>query len=208
MEIWLSQGSDKIRLPVNPETLSISSPFGTETIEIDGLGEINLVKFRGVKEITFDSFFPKTYNPSYCLYKSFPSPESCINLIEKWRNSRKPIRLTITETKINLLMDIPDFTYEHRAGNYGDIFFSITLTEHKDIVIKKVTTKASSKKSRPKSTKPKPKTYTVKKGDCLWKIAKKYYGTGTKWPTIYKSNKKVIGKNPNLIYPGQKLVIP
>jgi len=51
------------------------------------------------------------------------------------------------------------------------------------------------------------RTYTVKKGDNLWNISKKYYGTGTKWPTIANANKKII-KNPNLIYPGQVLVIP
>ncbi|GEM_PF-7107288 len=51
------------------------------------------------------------------------------------------------------------------------------------------------------------KTYTVVKGDSLWKIAEKFYGTPLKWPLIYKANKNEI-KNPNRIYPGQKLIIP
>lgn len=46
--------------------------------------------------------------------------------------------------------------------------------------------------------------YTVKKGDNLSKIAKKY---NTTWQKIYNDNKSVIGKNPNLIYPNQKLKI-
>lgn len=46
------------------------------------------------------------------------------------------------------------------------------------------------------------KYYTVKKGDTLSKIAKKY---GTTWQKIYAMNKSKIGKNPNLIKPGQKL---
>jgi len=50
-------------------------------------------------------------------------------------------------------------------------------------------------------------TYTVKKGDNLWKIAKRFYGKGTMWPKIYKANEKRI-KDPNRIYPGQVLVIP
>lgn len=46
--------------------------------------------------------------------------------------------------------------------------------------------------------------YTVKKGDNLSKIAKKY---GTTWEKIYKDNKYTIGSNPNKIYPNQKLKI-
>ena len=51
-------------------------------------------------------------------------------------------------------------------------------------------------------------TYTVVAGDCLWNIAKKYYGDGSQYTKIYEANKGTIGSNPNLIKPGQKLVIP
>jgi LysM repeat protein len=51
--------------------------------------------------------------------------------------------------------------------------------------------------------------YIVKKGDSLWTIAKykDIYGDDFLWPIIYKANKEQI-KNPNMIYPGQKLKIP
>jgi nucleoid-associated protein YgaU len=48
-------------------------------------------------------------------------------------------------------------------------------------------------------------SYTVQKGDSLSKIAKKY--PGLTWQKIYEANKDQI-KDPDLIYPGQKLVIP
>ena len=75
---------------------------------------------------------------------------------------------------------------------------------------------SSSKKSTKKETKKvnsstkadsAKRTYTVKKGDCLWNIAKKYYGDGRKYTKIYDANTSKIA-NPNLIYVGQKLVIP
>lgn len=46
--------------------------------------------------------------------------------------------------------------------------------------------------------------YTVKKGDNLTKIAKKYKMT---WQELYNKNKEIIGDNPNLIRIGQKLLI-
>jgi nucleoid-associated protein YgaU len=52
------------------------------------------------------------------------------------------------------------------------------------------------------------KTYVVKSGDSLSKIAKAAYGEGKRWPEIYEANKALIGDNPNLIHPGQTLRIP
>ena len=50
-------------------------------------------------------------------------------------------------------------------------------------------------------------TYTVKTGDCLWTIAQKTYGTGTKWGAIYAANKSTV-KDPAAIQIGQVLVLP
>lgn len=50
--------------------------------------------------------------------------------------------------------------------------------------------------------------YTVQPGDTLWGIAQRAYGDPEDWDTIYSANKGVVGNNPNLIYPGQKLNIP
>ena len=52
------------------------------------------------------------------------------------------------------------------------------------------------------------KTYMVVAGDSLSKIAAKMYGNPSQWQKIYEANKSVIGPNPNVIKPGQKLVIP
>ena len=49
-----------------------------------------------------------------------------------------------------------------------------------------------------------PSKYIVKKGDSLTSIAKRY---NKNWKSLYEDNKKVIGNNPNKIYPGQVLVI-
>jgi len=50
-------------------------------------------------------------------------------------------------------------------------------------------------------------SYTVVKGDCLWRIAQRHFGTGMRWVEIYQANRGDI-RDPNLIYPGQVFVIP
>ena len=50
-------------------------------------------------------------------------------------------------------------------------------------------------------------SYTVVKGDTLSKIAKQFYGNANRWKRIYEANTDQI-KNPDLIKPGQVLVIP
>lgn len=58
-------------------------------------------------------------------------------------------------------------------------------------------------------TKPAPEAefYTVKKGDSLSKIAKKFYGDAKKYTKIFKANQPLLS-DPNKIYPGQTLRIP
>jgi len=48
--------------------------------------------------------------------------------------------------------------------------------------------------------------YTIKKGDTLWDISKEKLEDPFLWPKVWKENPKI--KNPNLIYPGQKIQIP
>ena len=54
---------------------------------------------------------------------------------------------------------------------------------------------------------PPPERYTVVAGDSLSKIAKKQYGDASQWKRIFEANRDQI-KNPDLIQPGWKLVIP
>ncbi|MFQ5865805.1 MAG: LysM peptidoglycan-binding domain-containing protein [bacterium] len=48
--------------------------------------------------------------------------------------------------------------------------------------------------------------YVVQTGDWLSKVAEKFYGDAMKYREIFEANRKVI-KDPNLIYPGQRLRI-
>jgi len=49
--------------------------------------------------------------------------------------------------------------------------------------------------------------YTIVKGDTLSGIAKRFYGNAMDYPLVFEANREVI-KDPDLIYPGQKIRIP
>ena len=51
------------------------------------------------------------------------------------------------------------------------------------------------------------RTYTVKSGDTLGKIAKEFYGNASQYPKIFEANRPMLS-DPNKIYPGQVLRIP
>jgi len=53
-----------------------------------------------------------------------------------------------------------------------------------------------------------PRYHSVAPGDWLSKIAQKYYGNMHKWPVIYEANRDMVGNDPNMIKPGQRLLIP
>jgi nucleoid-associated protein YgaU len=54
---------------------------------------------------------------------------------------------------------------------------------------------------------PEARYYEVKKGDTLSKIAKEQYGNANQYRLIFEANKPML-KDPDKIYPGQKLRIP
>ncbi|AJA42419.1 XkdP [Bacillus phage BalMu-1] len=181
-----------------------------ETISIMNLGEVDFTDGgKYINEIHFSSFFPSFYDGSYCKYANIPKPQDAMQQVTKWMDSKEPIRLIITETPINMLVNLAFHNSEYKGGEPGDIYFDLSCRTYRTVKVKSKQVTVKKVTTRP-DTKPKPKNYTVKSGDSLWKIAamKQHYGAGSRWPEIYNRNKSVVGKNPNLIYPGQKLVIP
>lgn len=214
MEFWLKKSnSDKIMLPVNPESFAFTEKHNNTSVNVNSIGEVNLLGKRGLKTGTISSHFPKR-DRNYANNSGRQAPYTYINKLLSWKSSGKPVQLIITGTKINFQVTIETLKYGEQDGT-GDVYYDLTLKEYRAVEIKKTklketkkkkTTKKKSKPKRP-AAKKKTKTYTVKSGDCLWNIAKRFYGNGAQYTKIYNANRGKI-KNPNLIYPGQVLTIP
>lgn len=204
MEFWLSYNNfaERLQLPVNPGEFRIRTGNKNTVVDIQALGELNLIGGEKLAEIQLSSFFPTNWAP-YCAYREIPRPYDAVALIEKWRKSGRPVRLIITDTPVNMACAIEEFEYGERGGT-RDVSYTLTLREYRFIQLKQV---GESGTTRPDERTP-PAKYEVKPGDCLWLIARRVYGDGGRWQEIYDANADTIGPDPNLIQPGQQLVIP
>jgi len=210
LEIWLKQNENSFRFAVIPAEYELSSTSNNTPININALGEINLLGKRNLKTVSLASFFPKQ-NYYFCQYSGFPSPMESVKIIEEMKN-KGVLRLTMTGTPVNMECTIESFAWGENDGT-KDINFTIEFKEYRKVkvtadnkretVAKKITPAATSRAAKAvEST-----MYTVVKGDTLCKIAKKTTGNSANWQAIYNQNKNSIGGNPNKIYAGQKLVI-
>ncbi|MCH9695462.1 MAG: peptidoglycan-binding protein LysM [Gammaproteobacteria bacterium] len=60
---------------------------------------------------------------------------------------------------------------------------------------------------KPEEPEEKAEIYEIVSGDTLGGIAKKFYGSASKYMKIFEANSEIIS-DPNKIYPGQKIRIP
>ncbi|ENK0557998.1 LysM peptidoglycan-binding domain-containing protein [Clostridium botulinum] len=217
MDVYLRNEKEKttFQFPVNPiDNVMVNRTKKYDTADIVDYGEVDLSdKGKKIKELSFLTLLPKEYD-TYCRYRNIPKPAEAIGKLEKWMEQEEPLRLIITDFGFNDLVIISNVSEEERAGETGDKYITISFRTHRDLKIQTLappkttsTVKKVSLNNNRATTKSNSKIYVVKQGDSLWKIAKWWYGDGSKWNVIYQKNRNIIGPNPNVIRPGQKLVM-
>lgn len=207
IEISTDNRSECIVLPINPSSFALDEPTLNSKITLLSVGEVNLIGNRGLAVSSISGFFPSTKSPFYRYANR--SPEAYVSTLHKWRDARKPVRLIVSDLGINLMMTIDKLHTEYREGS-KDIIYSIEMSKYRKLNVPELKVQVQVRPdTRSKGT------HTVVKGDCLWAIAKRYYGNGSKYPTIYNANRAVIDPRNKkyhmpryTIYPGQVLTIP
>lgn len=221
---YMYLGKDLL-MPVMPESIKTKINGNNKTLTLINDGEINILKNAGLTDISFEVMLPQVQKYSFATYLNGFKPASYfLEQIENLKTSLKPFQFVVTRLtpdgkklfSTDMTVSLEDYTIDEKASNGLDVYVTIELKQYKEystktveITIKQAKKVATVKVTRPTSTSTTPNTttYTVVSGDCLWNIAKKFYGNGSQYTKIYNANKDKI-KNPNLIYPGQVLTIP
>lgn len=211
-------------LPVTPSKLELKIKNKNSTLDLINEGEINIPKNAGLTEISFEIDLPNNKYPHAIYENGFKEASYYLEEIEKLKVNKQPFQFIVTRTRpndnklfdTNIKVLLEDYTIKEDTSNGIDVKVNIKLKQYRDyatktmeITIKQERTVAQVTETRAvdNSSDNNATYYTVVKGDCLWKIAKKFYGDGNRWTEIYNANTDKI-KNPNLIYPGQVLFIP
>lgn len=215
----------KMLCPIAPSKLQLKIGNKNKTMTLINEGEVNILKQAGLTDVSFDLLLPNVQYP-FATYKSgFENAKYFLDELEKLKTDKKPFQFIVTRLfpngnmlfDTNMKVSLETYDIKEDAKQGFDVVVSIKLRQYKafgtktcNVSFADTKPKVSVETTRPAETSPAPsrnQTYTVKEGDCLWNISKQFYGNGSNYTIISNANPSVIS-NPNLIYPGQTIIIP
>lgn len=131
--IYLKFGK-KLKIPVNPETVEIKYPSNDKEYDVLGIGKVTVQRRPGLKEVSWESFFPGDRSAPYVNTRS-KDPEYCVKQIERAMKRKKKGRLIISRSGLydtNMRCTVSEFKTTDKGGEPKDIYYSITLKEYRD----------------------------------------------------------------------------
>lgn len=209
---------DDMLLPIPPQKIPIKYPGQNETATLINGEEINITRPPGLAEISIDVVIPQMDYPCASWDGSVEDAEEFISRLQDLKESGDTFEFIVIRDSFDTNMDVTleDYNVSDDVKEGLDLVVSLTMKEARHYGTKimnfaivpeqPIPAAASPEPERP-AARPQVKTYTVKSDDCLWNIAKKQLGDGSRWKEIHNLNLDKIG-NPNLIHAGLVLVMP
>lgn len=207
MRIFLGE----LELPAAPERFEMIQEGRWSAVDLETTGEVLLYRPPALRVFRFQSILP-AQRYAFVTTEHLLSPAQYEAQLQNAAASHSPVRLVVADgaSPFSMLAVIRSFQRWEQAGEDGDLYFSLELSEYREFG-KKIITPVSGQAAIPvaspvRSGSPSvPQQYTVQKGDCLWYIAARFLGDGSRYREIAQLNNIA---NPNLIFPGQVIRLP
>lgn len=189
-QVILSSNNEKFIVPVTPRNYEVKTAQDNETIDILDFGEAMLFGNAKLKRLSFSCFFPHPKHNYPFVVGDIKTPNEWVELLTKWKEAKKPIRVIITDSPVNLMMGLKEFTYREQDGS-RDIYYKVSFIEYKELN----TPSANNDKQIDETTGLKQRTDEpenpeswVDKADDILDASKKVYGDYSHWRNIVQSN--------------------
>ncbi len=182
---------EKFTLPVTPWEYTVTSGQMNKVISITQVGEALVFSNPKLRTLRFSCFFPSLDHEYPFVVGDEKEPSACIELLTKWKESKKPVRVVISDSPVNMSMAIMNLEYSERDGT-RDVYYSLELTEYKELTIKnanenKQIQETTGLKER-QSDKAQATEAKVYKGSDVLDAAKRAYGQYSKWRKVVQGN--------------------
>lgn len=166
-------------LPVTPESFEVGAGIKIETVNIHALGDLRIAGYPILDNISISGFFPaRRYR--FAITDDV-QPYALVAQFKAWAASRAVVRFLVTGTDVNLPVLVETIRYGERDGS-GDVYYTLTLAEYRHV-------SASAALRRAVDRYPiTPQYYTPQKGENLFIISEKMYGTTSRANEIAKAN--------------------
>lgn len=211
----------EMQLPVAPGKLQTKIKNQNKTVNLINESEVNILKSAGLTEILMEVLLPQTQYPFAVYPQGFRGADYYLQEFEKLKVSREPFQFICSRTlpngtllfDTNIKVSLEDYDITEDADEGVDIKVTLNLKQYRSYGVRQVNViktsagqKTSTTNTRPAEKTP-AKSYTTKAGDCLWNIAKKFLGDGSRYGEIYLLNKGQLS-NPNVLPVGITLTMP
>lgn len=137
-QFWMSNnaGKDKFQFPVLPEQITITHDSQNEAVTVAGLGEITIIQDPTAKTFEWTCWFPAVRHQGSI--DNPKEPQFYVDKIEEWIASKKPVKFSVSGTKINLFCSIESWNYYEKGGDPGTLYYTIKLKEYREVKVRKI----------------------------------------------------------------------
>ena len=202
--MFKAETGQEMTLPVTPASYTVRKGKQVQTVDVYTLGAYTVPTTDARESITMAVFLPSS-NRSYCV--QYTEQSVILAWLLQQIENRAKLRFIVSGTAVNLPVYFTNLEYGEQDGT-NDIYGTLTMQPYVTLAaptVETLTTTAKTAVREETDRQTSATTYTVKTGDNLWNICRKFYGDGT---LCYKLAAYNGIKNANLIYTGQVLKIP